>query len=68
MIMSTHVDDMKGASKRKVAQARLDHILKTVGDCTVDYNKFVNTGVQRVHTHQEPTTHTKSRALHNCGQ
>ena len=59
MILSTHVDDMKGASKRKVAQALLDHTLKTVGDCTADVAKLAHTGVHHEHTPVH-TTRTKS--------
>ena len=60
IVVSTHVDDMKGTSKKAVAMNLLDHLLNTVGDCKIDFNNFAHTGVQHEHTpgvhysHQRP--------------
>ena len=54
IILSTHVDDMNGASKKRVAEDIVKHIISTVGDCSCEFNTFAHTGVQHEHT---PGTH-----------
>ena len=59
MILSTHVDDLKGASTRPVALKLLSHIERAVGACTKEWNKFVHVGIEHeqtkdgIYCHQE---------------
>ena len=46
MILSTHVDDLKGAAKRSDAESLLQHLEKTVGNCTQDWKEFTHTGIE----------------------
>ena len=54
MVVSTHVDDLKGGANKPVAESLLNHMAKTVGDCTQEWNVFPHTGVQHEHS---PGTH-----------
>jgi len=46
MILSTHVDDLKGAAKRSDAESLLQHLEKTVGNCIQDWKEFTRTGIE----------------------
>ena len=46
MILSTHVDDLKGAAKRSDAESLLQHLEKMVGNCTQDWKEFTHTGIE----------------------
>ncbi len=59
MVLSTHVDDLKGTAKRKVAESLLSYMESKLGSCTVAWQCFVHTGIQHsmsadgVYCHQE---------------
>ena len=45
-LLSTHVDDLKGAARRSDAEKLLQHIEKHVGKCKQAWNTFLHTGIQ----------------------
>ena len=49
MLLSTHVDDLKGGARRELAQALLQHMNTEVGDCKSEWDEFTHTGVQHTH-------------------
>ena len=57
-LLSVHVDDIKGTSKKATAMSLLEHLNKTVGQCKADWLSFLHTGIQHeqspgvVFTHQ----------------
>ena len=50
MVLSTHVDDLKGGAKRQFAEHLLQHLETCVGKCKSEWSKFTHTGVQHEHT------------------
>ena len=60
MILSTHVDDLKGGAERKLALKLLAHLEKYFGKLKVEWQKFLHTGVvheklaDRLECHQLP--------------
>ena len=46
LILSTHVDDLKGAATKEIADKLLKHIESKVGKCTQEYRNFVHTGIE----------------------
>ena len=60
MVVSTHVDDMKGGARREVADSLLKHLEREVGQCKIDWNVYSHTGGEHEHTpgvhwsHQRP--------------
>ena len=46
LILSTHVDDLKGAASKAVALALLAHIETEVGKCTQEWTAFTHTGIE----------------------
>ena len=59
MVLSTHVDDLKGSAPKKTALALLEHLQKHVGECKQEWDNFTHTGIEHetrpdrtVYTHQ----------------
>ena len=50
MALSTHVDDLKGASSDADARALLAYLEKAVGNCSQDWKKFQHTGIEHEQT------------------
>ena len=48
MLLSAHVDDLKGGAKKKDAMALLDHLEKHVGNCTQQWADFTHVGIEHV--------------------
>ena len=46
MILSTHVDDLKGGASRKVAERLLEFLESKFGKCKNEWKKFMHTGIQ----------------------
>jgi hypothetical protein len=57
IILTTHVDDLKGAGKRKDAMALLQHLKKEVGDCSEEWNHFTHTGIEHDQNADGVTAH-----------
>ncbi|CAK0808244.1 unnamed protein product, partial [Prorocentrum cordatum] len=59
MILSAHVDDLKGGAPKTVAMEFLKHLEKHVGTCTQEWANFTHVGIEHVtradgiYTHQE---------------
>ncbi len=59
MILSAHVDDLKGGAPKTVAMELLKHLEKHVGTCTQEWANFTHVGIEHVtrangiYTHQE---------------
>lgn len=54
---SVHVDDIKGAARRSIAESLLAHVHKTGGQCKADCDCFLHTGIQREHAAGVVFTH-----------
>ena len=50
MILSTHVDDLKGGATKVIADSLLRHLNETVGDCKAEWHKFTHLGVEHEHS------------------
>ena len=50
MMMTKHVDDLKIAGTRKDITWVVDQLQKTFGTLKLEWNQFVNCGVQHIHT------------------
>jgi len=46
MILSTHVDDLKGGARKAVALKLLAHLEAKFGPCKAEWQKFTHTGVE----------------------
>ena len=57
LILTAHVDDLKGAARREVAKSLLDHLEKAFGPCKADYNRFVHTGIEHEKTERGVMCH-----------
>ena len=47
-ILTTHVDDLKGAATKDVAQRLLAHLESAVGKCTQEWKAFTHTGIEHI--------------------
>ena len=45
LILSAHVDDLKGGARKAVAQDLLQYLEKHFGTCKAEYKSFIHTGV-----------------------
>ena len=45
-ILSAHVDDIKGAARRQVAESLLRHLEQHFGPCKAEWGSFMHTGIQ----------------------
>jgi len=50
MVLSTHVDDLKGASTRADAEALLKFLEEKFGNCSQEWKEFTHTGIEHVQT------------------
>ena len=73
MILSTHVDDLKGGAEKELAARLLAHLEKYFGKCKAEYQKFIHTGVvheklvDKVICHQIPyISKLKPMPIENC--
>jgi hypothetical protein len=48
ILLSIHVDDLKGCSTEDEAKKLVAHITKKVGKCTEEWDNFMHTGVEHV--------------------
>ena len=62
MILSTHVDDLKGGASKKNALALLNHLEASVGTCTQEWKTFTHTGIEHVQTDAGINTHQTTYA------
>jgi hypothetical protein len=46
IVLSTHVDDLKGGARKEVAEALLKHLELRFGPCKNEWKSFMHTGVQ----------------------
>jgi len=46
LILSTHVDDLKGGARREVAEKLLKFLNEKFGTCKAEWNQFTHTGVE----------------------
>ena len=49
-VLSTHVDDLKGAARRHVAEDLLKHLERHFGKCKSEWGSFTHTGIAHEHT------------------
>ena len=49
-ILSAHVDDLKGGARRQDAQRLWEHLQTHFGDCKMDTENFVHTGIRHEHS------------------
>ena len=50
MILSTHVDDLKGVARKVDAESLLAHLEKSVGGCSQEWDNFLHTGIRHEKT------------------
>ena len=48
-ILSAHVDDLKGAAPRPIAESLLRHLESHFGKCKAEWDDFMHTGIRHVH-------------------
>ena len=57
MIASAHVDDIKGAARKEIAEALLAHLEKHFGPCKAEWTSFMHVGIQHDHKSGEVYCH-----------
>ena len=57
MLLSTHVDDLKGCATRVDAEDLLRHLCKAFGPCKADWQKFTHTGIEHERVPRGVTCH-----------
>eukprot|EP00973_Karenia_brevis_P060676 8438197-Karenia_brevis.AAC.1 len=62
MILSTHVDDLKGAARREMAEKLLKHLEDLVGRCSQEWKTFTHTGIEHEETQAGVYAHQGSYA------
>ncbi len=50
LLLSTHVDDLKGVARRQVAEQLLKHLETHFGPCKAEWGTFLHTGIKHMHS------------------
>ena len=62
LILSTHVDDLKGGARKAIAEKLLKFLNDKFGTCKAEWNRFTHTGVEHERTTKGIYCHQKKYA------